>query len=236
MLIDPITVTKSTFGGVVNLSWQDRDWTDPSIMDLIVSDLAASYAQATDAAFVSYFLGTVTQTEALATGDSKGLLGAIFAATGTIFSQTNTMPDTLWVAPDVWGSLGSMVDSTGRQLFATVNPVNGLGTISATSMTGSLAGYRLVIDKNLPSGTAVLGDSTYVEVYETIGGQVSAIEPSVLGTQVAFYGYIAWLTLEPKAFVKITGVPVLPFGATNGNGGTPAQHSSSHSSTSKAAK
>jgi HK97 family phage major capsid protein len=236
MLIDPITVTKSTFGGVVNLSWQDRDWTDPSIMDLIVADLAASYAQATDAAFVSYFLGTVTQTEALATGDSKGLLGAIFAATGTIFSQTNTMPDTLWVAPDVWGSLGSMVDSTGRQLFATVNPVNGLGTISATSMTGSLAGYRLVIDKNLPSGTAVLGDSTYVEVYETIGGQVSAIEPSVLGTQVAFYGYIAWLTLEPKAFVKITGVPVLPFGATNGNGGTPAQHSSSHSSTSKAAK
>jgi HK97 family phage major capsid protein len=211
MLIDPITVTKSTYGGVVNLSWQDRDWTDPSILDLIVADLAASYANATDAAFVTYFLSTVTQTEALATPDSKGLLGAIFAATGTIFSQTNTMPDTLWVAPDVWGSLGSMVDSTGRQLFATVNPVNGLGTISPTTMTGSLAGYKLAIDKNLPSGTAVLGDSTYVEVYETVGGQVSAIEPSVLGTQIAFYGYIAWLTLEAKAFVKITGVPVIPF-------------------------
>jgi HK97 family phage major capsid protein len=211
MLIDPITVTKGTYGGVVNLSWQDRDWTDPSILDLIVADLAASYANATDAAFVTYFLSTVTQAEALVTPDSKGLLGAIFAATGTIFSQTNTMPDTLWVAPDVWGSLGSMVDTTGRQLFATVNPVNGLGTISPTSMTGSLAGYKLAIDKNLPSGTAVLGDSTYVEVYETVGGQVSAIEPSVLGTQIAFYGYIAWLTLEAKAFVKITGVPVIPF-------------------------
>lgn len=224
MLIDPITVTKGTYGGVVNLSWQDRDWTDPAIMDLLVADLAASYANVTDAAFVTYFLSTVTQTEALATADSKGLLGAIFAATGTIFSQTNTMPDTLWVAPDVWGSLGAMVDTTGRQLFATVNPVNGLGTINPQSMTGSLAGYRLAIDKNLPSGTAVLGDSTYVEVYETIGGQVSAIEPSVLGTQIAFYGYIAWLTLEPKAFVSITGVPVIPFsgGNGNGNGGTPA--------------
>jgi HK97 family phage major capsid protein len=227
MLIDPITVTKSTYGGVVNLSWQDRDWTDPSIMDLLVADLAASYANSTDAAFVTYFLTTVTQTLALATADAEGLLGAIFGATGTIFSQTNTMPDTLWVSPDVWGALGAMVDSTGRQMFATVNPVNGLGTISPQSMTGSLAGYRLVIDKNLPSGTAILGDSTYVEVYETVGGQVSAIEPSVLGTQIAFYGYIAWLTLEPKAFVKLTGVPVLPFGSTNGNGGTPAQHSSS---------
>jgi HK97 family phage major capsid protein len=232
MLIDPVNVTKQTYGGVVNLSWQDRDWTDPSIMDIIVADLAASYAQATDAGFVTYFLSTVTQTKALATADAEGLLGAIFSATGMIFSQTNTMPDTLWVAPDVWGALGAMVDGNGRQMFATVNPVNGLGTISPTSMTGSLAGYKLVIDKNLPSGTAILGDSTYVEVYETVGGQVSAIEPSVLGTQVAFYGYIAWLTLEPKAFVKLTGVPVLPFTA-NGNGGTPAQASSSHS---KAAK
>jgi HK97 family phage major capsid protein len=232
MLIDPITVTKSTYGGVVNLSWQDRDWSDPSIMDLIVSDLAASYANATDAAFVTYFMTTVTQTQALATADSEGLLGAIFAATGTIFSQTNTMPDTLWVAPNVWGALGAMVDSTGRQMFATVNPVNGLGTITPQSMTGSLAGYKLAVDKNLPAGTAILGDSTYVEVYETIGGQVSAIEPSVLGTQVAFYGYIAWLTLEPKAFVKLTGVPVLPFGANgNGNGGTPAtQHKGSKAS------
>jgi len=232
MLIDPITVTKSTYGGVVNLSWQDRDWTDPSIMDLLVADLAASYANATDAAFVTYFAASVTQTQALVTPDSEGLLGAIFAATGTIFTATNTMPDTLWIAPDVWGSLGSMVDTTGRQLFPTVNPVNALGTINPQSMTGSLAGYRLAVDKNLPSGTAILGDSTYIEVYETVGGQVSAIEPSVLGTQVAFYGYIAWLNLEPNAFVKITGVPVIPFTSSNGNGnggttptGTPAYES-----------
>lgn len=227
MLIDPITVTKSTYGGVINLSWQDRDWSDPGIMDIIVADLAASYANTTDAAFVSYFAGTVTQTQPLATPDSEGLLGAIFAATGTIFSQTNTMPDTLWVAPNVWGALGAMVDSTGRQMFATVNPVNGLGTLTPQSMTGSLAGYKLAVDKNLAAGTAILGDSTYVEVYETIGGQVSAIEPSVMGTQIGFYGYIAWLTLEPKAFVKLTGVPVIPF---SGNGGTPAQ-STPHSGT-----
>jgi hypothetical protein len=210
MTVDPITVTKSTYGGAINLSWQDRDWTDPAIMDLLVSDMAASYFQETDKAFCTYFAGAITATQALATADGEGLVGAIYAATATIFGATNGMPDTLWVAPDVWGSIGSLSDSTGRQLFPTVNPSNALGSISPTSMTGTVAGMRLVVDKHLPAGTAILGDSTYVETYETIGGQVSVIEPSVLGTQMAFYGYIAWLVLEAAAFVKITGVPVLP--------------------------
>jgi len=214
MTIDPVTVTKSTYGGVVNLSWQDRDWTDPAIMDLLVADLAGSYAQATDAAFCTYFVGSVTQSEALATPDSAGLMQALYAAAGTIFGGTNGMPDTLWVAPDVWGSLGSMVDSTGRPLFPTVNPANAMGNVNPTAMGGSVAGFRLVADKNLPAGTAILGDSLYVEVYETVGGQVSAVEPSVLGTQIAFYGYVAWLTLVPGAFVKITGVPALPLTQT----------------------
>jgi HK97 family phage major capsid protein len=210
MLIDPVTVTKQTYGGTINLSWQDRDWTEPAIMDLLVSDLAASYFQATDAAFCTYFGGSVTQTQALATPDGKGVVEAIYAATGTVFGQTNGMPDTLWVAPNVWGALGSLTDTTGRQLFPTVNPMNAMGSIQPTSMTGSVAGMQMVVDKNLAAGTAILGDSTFIETYETIGGQVSVVEPSVLGTQMAFYGYIAWLNLEPKAFVKLTGVPVLP--------------------------
>jgi HK97 family phage major capsid protein len=218
MVVDPVTVTKSTYGGAINLSWQDRDWTDPAIMDLLVSDLAASYFQETDNAFCAYFAAAVTATEALATPDGPGLVGAIYAATATIFGATNGMPDTLWVAPDVWGSIGGLSDTTGRQLFPSVNPSNALGSISPTSMMGTVAGMRLVVDKYLPAGTAILGDSTYVETYETVGGQVSVMEPSVLGTQMAFYGYIAWLVLDPNAFVKITGVPVIPLG--NG-GGTP---------------
>jgi HK97 family phage major capsid protein len=235
MTVDPVTVTKSTYGGTINLSWQDRDWTDPAIMDLLVSDMAASYFQETDKAFCTYFAGAITATQALASADGEGLVGAIYAATATIFGSTNGMPDTLWVAPDVWGSIGSLHDGSGRQLFPTVNPSNALGSISPTSMSGSVAGMRLVVDKHLPAGTAILGDSTYVETYETIGGQVSVIEPSVLGTQMAFYGYIAWLVLEAAAFVKITGVPVLPLSTGNGNGGTTEPTNGSETYTGSAA-
>jgi len=234
LTVDPVTVTKSTYG-TINLSWQDRDWTDPAIMDLLVSDMAASYFQATDAAFCTYFAAAVTATQALGSADGEGLVGAIYAATATIFGATNGMPDTFWVAPDVWGSIGSLSDTTGRQLFPTVNPSNALGTIQPTSMSGSVAGMRLVVDKHLPAGTAILGDSTYVETYETIGGQVSVIEPSVLGTQMAFYGYIAWLVLNADAFVKVTGVPVLPGTTGNGNGTPEPTNGGTYSGTGTAA-
>ena len=227
--VDPVTVTKSTYGGVVNLSWQDRDWTDPAIMNLLVSDLAGAYALATDAAFCTYFTTAVVATQAIATPDGKGVLGAIYAAAGDVYAATNALPDTLWVAPDVWGSLGSMVDGSGRQLFPTVNPQNALGNIQPTSISGTVAGIRMVVDRNLAAGTAIIGDSTYVETYETVGGQVSVIEPDVLGTKLAFYGYMAWLVLEPTAFVKITGVPPLPFAADNGGSTQSGSHTSSRS-------
>jgi HK97 family phage major capsid protein len=227
MKIDPLTVTKSTYGGVVNLSWQDRDWTDPSIMNLLVADMAGSYAQATDAAFCTYFAGSVTNTTEVG-GQSTGgdYLGAIFSAAGEIFGATNALPDTIWCAPDVWGMLGSMVDTTGRPLFPTIAPGNSMGTIGPTSLSGSIAGIRLVVDKNFAAGTMIIGDSLYIETYETVGGQVSVIEPSVLGTQIAFYGYMAWMNLVPEAFIKLVDAvpPVPPTGvtATETNGGTPA--------------
>lgn len=221
MLIDPVTVTKTSFAGGVNLSFQDRDWTEPAILDILVADLAASYANATDAAFCTYFVGSVTEDQTItAPADGTKIIGALFAATGTIAAATNTMPDTLWVSPDVWAGLGSLMDGSGRQMFPTVNPVNALGDIRPTSFQGSIAGFKLAVDKNFPAATAILGNSRFIEVYETIGGQVSAVEPSILGVEIAYYGYIAWLNIEPTAFVNIVGVPVVPLTGTPANGGT----------------
>jgi HK97 family phage major capsid protein len=45
MLIDRLTVTAETYGGYVNVSRQNIDWSRPNIMDLIVNDLAAQYAR-----------------------------------------------------------------------------------------------------------------------------------------------------------------------------------------------
>jgi HK97 family phage major capsid protein len=210
MKIDPLEVTKNTYGGYVNLSFQNRDWTDPAILNLLISDLAGAYAMETDKAFCTYFEAAVTQTTPVATNDAKGWLGAIYAGAGMVYTADNSMPDTLWVSPDVWASLGAMVDGSGRPMFPTISPVNAFGTVAPTTFTATVAGIRLVVDANFPALTAILGSSRRVETYEQLGGQVQATEPSLLGVQIAYYGYCAWIVLQPNAFVQFTGIPPAP--------------------------
>lgn len=212
MTVDDLTVTKSVFGGTVNLSWEARDWTDPAILDLLISDLAFGYAAATDADFCNTLVAAVTQTAAASTGatpataTSESWLAAIYEAAALVFAAGNATPSVLWTSPDVWASLGSLVDGSGRPMFATLSPSNALGAITPGAQGGNVAGFRTVVDANFPAGTAILGDSIGVEFFEQVGGTVSAIEPNILGTSIAYYGYAASVVVRPEAFVSITSV------------------------------
>jgi hypothetical protein len=75
---------------------------------------------------------------------------------------------------------------------------------------------RLAVDSHFPAATGIIGDNLATEFYETVGGQVQATEPSLLGTQIAFYGYMADCVVEPDALVKLTAPPVVPFAARSG--------------------
>lgn len=205
MTVGEVTVDKGTFGGTVNLSWQDRDWTEPAVLDLLVSDLAGGYAQATDKSFCDELVAKVTQTVPVggATPTSADWLTAIYEAAAIVFAAGNATPSTLWVAPNVWAQLGAAVDLAGRPLFPTVAPSNSLGNIAPTALDGSVAGMRLAVDGNFPADTAILGDSTAAEFFEQVGGMVSALEPTILGTAVAWWGYAATCIVRPSALVKL---------------------------------
>lgn len=209
MTVDEITVTRTTHGGAVNLSWQDRDWTDPAVLNVLLSDLSAGYAASTDRAFCAELESRVTQTVYATTGatpavsDPTSWIRAIYEAAAIVFNAGNATPNTMWVSSSVWAQLGSLVDGAGRPLFPTVAPSNALGGINPTSTDGSVAGFRLVVDGNLSDGTAILGDALNAEFYEQVGGMVSALEPNILGTSVAFYGYAASVITRPSTFVKI---------------------------------
>lgn len=213
LVINEMTVSKDTYGGTVNLSWQDRDWSEPAILDLLIGDLAAAYAHATDAAFCTAFAAAVTQTVSATTGatpaasDAKSWMKAIYQAAAMVFAAGNASPNTLWLAPDVWANLGALVDGAGRPMFPAVNPVNGLGALGPGDQAGSVAGFRVAVDAHFPAGYAALGDSTGVETYEQVGGTVSALEPTILGTAVAYFGYFAAAVIRPSVFVEITSAP-----------------------------
>ena len=44
----------------------------------------------------------------------------------------------------------------------------------------------------------------WTEVYEERIGLLQAVNPSILGVQIAYGGYIAYNTLKPTAFCKVT--------------------------------
>jgi hypothetical protein len=48
------------------------------------------------------------------------------------------------------------------------------------------------------------------EFYEEVIGLLSAVEPSLLGVEVAYGGYVAFSPLNPLAFAKVTPPAVIP--------------------------
>lgn len=205
MKVTPINVTKSTYGGTLSISFQDRDWTEPQILDLVVTDLASGYGVQTDAAACATLTAGATATQALsATATAAETVGAIAAASATIGKSIYEMPDTIFVSYDKWAFLAGLCDTTGRPAFPYMNPMNAAGSGgSATSMEMNVLGLRVVADANLPTGTMIVGRSDLLETYETVGGQVSIVSPTTLSFSLAYYGYFASTVVEPTGFVTL---------------------------------
>lgn len=198
MTITSTTVTKKTYGGTLDISYQDRDWTDPAILSIVVSDLAAVYAKETDNAAADYFAGAVTNTFVLSASPASGAVrSAVLNTANQIAADTGQYPDTVWLAPDVAAQLGAIVE-TGSAGLPSFPGMSQIGP------TGELMGLRAVTDPNFAAGTMIIGISSFVEHYETVGGLLQVSEPTILGWTVAYYGYVADIFLNALAARKRT--------------------------------
>jgi hypothetical protein len=197
LTITSTTVTKKTFGGTLDISFQDRDWTDPAILSIAVSDLQAVYAQETDNAAADAALAATTGTFVLIDAAADGAArAAIMTASSQIFANVKQRPDTVWMSPDEYAKWGAMTNTAGGQ-------VSFPGMQDATTDTGGvLMGLRVVVDANFAAKTMIIGVSSQFEHYETVGGLLAVTEPTILGYTIAYYGYVADLLLETGAALK----------------------------------
>ena len=205
MSIDPVTVPKGTFGGALRLSRQDIDWSDPSILGIVTSDLVRQYAEQTEEALGAALIAGATGTGTLANNATAGAFSkAIYDASAAVHVASGRLANTLWASPDEWARLGSLSDGSGRPLFPSLGPANAQGTSTADSFSMNPFGLRLVVSSHLLPGTLIVGNSNYFEVFENIGGALRADQVDVLGVTVAYYGYMASLVTMGGAFVKLT--------------------------------
>jgi len=199
-------VTKGTYGGYVNISMQDLEWTDPAILSLILDDMARIYANTTDDVAADALLAGVTQSAVLTDPTSPAeWVSDIYDAASTILTNSNgNLPDTLFLSPNMYAYLGKLVDTAGRPLFPEVGPMNALGTASASSFAGMAFGLRVCVDRNFASDTVIVGAADGFEIFEQQKGALSLEAPSTLSRTLSWHGYFATLMIDNTKFVKLT--------------------------------
>ena len=199
-------VTKNTYGGYVNISNQDLEWTDPAVLSLILDDMGRIYANTTDNVAADALLAGTSQSAVLTDPTSPSeWVADIFAAATTILNNSNgNLPSHLFLSPNMWAALGQLVDTAGRPLFPQVGPMNAFGTVQAGSTEAVAFGLRVVVDRNFAADTVIIGDPSGFEIFEQQKGALSLESPSTLSRTLSWHGYFSTLMIDPTKFVKLT--------------------------------
>ncbi len=207
MTITRLDGSAKTYGGYVNISRQLLDFSQPAIWDAITTDLAAQYAIDTEAALGDVFTASNNATNC--TYDltpSSGTAGlsvatAVWAAAALAYTATKGQGRLLLaIAPDVLSVFGPS--------FAPYGPYNQYGQgfdagAFGQGPMGTISGVPVYMSAGINTGEAYLVSTAAIEVYEQRVGLLSLVEPSVLGTQVAFAGYYSPLVINADGIVPL---------------------------------
>ena len=208
MTVTRLTGNAVTYGGYVNVSRQNIDFSSPQAMDAIVNDLAAQYAIQTEAALGTLLVAATAETELTTasggTPTATELVAALWSAAASTYTATKGIGQVvLAVSPGKLGSWGS--------LFAPVNPTNAQSTGFTAGnfgqgIVGNISGIPVIVSAGIAGAATdygVLFSTAAVEVYEQRVGTLSAVEPSVLGVQVAYAGYFTPMVVESTGIRRI---------------------------------
>jgi HK97 family phage major capsid protein len=212
MTITRLTGNAVTYGGYVNVSRQNIDFSSPNMLDVVVQDLAAQYAIQTEAV-----LGTLIQTQAnnveLTTAVSPAvptaaeLTAALWTGMANVYAATKGVGRiALVVPPSRLGNWGSV--------FSPINPTNAqsqgfqAGDFNS-GIVGNISGIPVICSPGYPTVANHYGSlvsSAAIEVYEQRVGALQVTEPSVLGVQVAYAGYFAPMLIATAGVQRIVNL------------------------------
>lgn len=212
MTITRLTANAVTYGGYVNVSRQNIDFSSPDALDAVVNDLAAQYAIETEAATGALIQAIANNVElgtavAPAVPTAAELVEALWTAVGNIYNATKGQGRiALVVPPSRLGNWGSV--------FAPVNPQNAQSAgfnagDFGQGVMGNISGIPVICSAGYPTVANHYGSvisSAAVEAYEQRVGALQATEPSVLGVQVAYAGYFTPLTIESAGVQRIVNL------------------------------
>lgn len=193
MTITGDAVTKRTFGGTLEISRQDIDWTDPSTLQIAIDDFSGYYANVTEAAACTALVALATATSAYTATSIATIIGSVMTGIQAGYTAAKRVPDTLWLSLDQMIALASNTNTTTN-----------LSALSLLRQTLNDAGItiKIVTGPQLPAGTRILGNSGLIESYEQQLGLLSLPDITHLGVFIAYAGYLAFYGLA-AGFVSL---------------------------------
>ncbi len=187
--------------GANKVSVELLERSDPAYLDVLLRELAASWAQKADAYAFSI--------AAAATGTSTGatLYAAIADGIADSFGVLRRTPNRFLADTGNFAELLAAVDDNKRPLFAAAAPQNAAGLMTQGSTAGTIAGLGLVVDANLDTGTGVKGIIYASDAATFYRGPAQQIRANVVSTgeiEIGVYGYVATCAKYPTAFRSLT--------------------------------
>lgn len=197
MQVDDLVVDVVKFAGQNRVSIELLERSDPSYLDEVLRNLAASYAQQTD---------LYAFTEGVVGCGASGGTGYVAAIADAIADSALVMrrdPDRLLVGSTQYANILKDVDDTGRPLFTATGPsTNAAGSILRSA--GTVMGLDLVKDYNIGATNILAYPSDYAAFYESGTAQVRVNVIDTMTVEIAVYGFVALANKYPTAIRAIT--------------------------------
>jgi HK97 family phage prohead protease len=203
-------IVKFAGANVVNVELFDRS--DVSFADLLIRELAASYAQKTDA-----YAATIAA-DGADTSSGTSLYKAIAQGIADSYGVMRFTPNRLLVATtggyenvDFSNILGA-VDGSNRPLFAAGGSLqNAGGLVTQGSTNGTVAGLDLIVDPNYTGTTAgvkvgLVYPSAAMRFHESGTIELRANIVANGRIEIGLYGYVAVVNRYPTAFRKLDAI------------------------------
>lgn len=203
MLITRLTVAAVTYGGYLNVSRQDIDFSSPPIMDTVIEGLASQYAIVTEASVGTKLdASTGTPVGYGASPTAATITAAVWSTASTVYTAVKGQGQLiLALAPDRLAVFGP--------LFPPIGVTNGHSQgLFAGNFTqgevGGVSGIQVVMSAGLASGKAFLFSTAAIKLFEQRVGVMSIAEPSVMGVQVGYAGYFSSVITSNNGIIELT--------------------------------
>ena len=179
---DPLGL--DTFGGYLNISQQLMSLQSGG-WDIIVSQLQKRVAFQGEAGAIGELAKTTAHIPLAAGADSAAVLTALFDAAALVYENTFELPTWIAYGPQGWAMLGSLVDAAGRPLFPFLGATNAMGSAALSDFNLGPLGLQQIVTPGISTTDLFMGNGSAIEAYSYAFPILEAVEPALLGRQVA---------------------------------------------------